>query len=493
MKKKAGGTRKGVKNYGRMILVMPVFNEIDVIEEVVKDNFKYISKFPNANLLVSEDGSNDGTAELLKKLQKKLGFILHSSKKRKGAAQGQRDALAAALKEKADTILITDSDNQHDPKDFDKLLALYDDADMVNGVKTNRQDPSDRVYGSKLWNMFVNMMFGMNLHDVNTGFRVMRRKLVEEILPVNTLFPECVLSETSIRAKYAGYRIKEANVSHRKRETEARAWNPKKIPSIGLTLFKKAFELKKDLRLVAERKVRDPKLMDKTYSSYYSDEYSFRSDWFGPIAQEYIIPKYFKLLDSFIEEKDEKIKILEIGAGDGEVTDYIRKHRPNWHIVPTEPLKAAVTSLQKKGYKDAALVSATEIPFKDNAFDYSICFDVMHHVEGPAQMGYEMTRVAKKGVFLIEANRASITRRLLEKTQTYIQAGEFSYYPVEYKAFFNLPSVRKVTITPFQFIPPKLSNIHLGLAIALSEFVAMLPILRWQCSGAAIKVWKKAK
>ena len=93
-------------------------------------------------------------------------------------------------------------------------------------------------------------------------------------------------------------------------------------------------------------------------------------------------------------------------------------------------------------------------------------------------MATEMMRVAKKGVFMVEANRQAIARRLLEKTQIYKNAGEFSYYPKEYRAFFNLPSRASITIHPFQFIPPKLSKISLKLAIFISELVERLPLLR---------------
>jgi hypothetical protein len=115
----------------------------------------------------------------------------------------------------------------------------------------------------------------------------------------------------------------------------------------------------------------------------------------------------------------------------------------------------------------------------------------MHHVDGPAQMAHEMMRVAKKGAFLIEANRAAIIRRILEHTETYKKAGEFSYYPEEYKAFFNIPSMEHISIEPFQFIPPKLSHFHLGLTILISEVTAKIPLVKWQCSGVAIKVKKQ--
>ena len=230
--------------------------------------------------------------------------------------------------------------------------------------------------------------------------------------------------------------------------------------------------------------------MKKTYETYYQRSYSFRKNWFGKITESYIIPKYFSLLEQFIGNTIIPITLLELGAGDGEITEIITNKRPNWYMVPTEYTMAGVNSLRKHGFSNAKVVDAVHLPFKDRSFDYVVSFDVMHHVNGPAKMAYEMIRVAKKGAFLIEANRQSIFRRILEKTDIYRRAGEFSYYPIEYKAFFTLPDVSTITITPFQFIPPKLSNISLNFTIGLSETIAKLPLLKWQCSGLAIEVIK---
>lgn len=238
------------------------------------------------------------------------------------------------------------------------------------------------------------------------------------------------------------------------------------------------------------KEVRDANLMDKTYGEYYSSNYSFRENWFGPIAKQYILPKYYAQLAAFIGDQ-KNISLLEIGAGDGEVTDYIRQQQPTWDMTPTEPVATGVDALKKKGYPKAQIVDAVSLPFPDNSYDYVICFDVMHHVTGPATMAHEMMRVAKKGVFMVEANRQAVARRILEKTQIYKNAGEFSYYPREYRAFFNVPERKDFTIHPFQFIPPKLSNISLSFAIFLSDFVEKLPLLRWQCSGVAVGVTKK--
>lgn len=236
---------------------------------------------------------------------------------------------------------------------------------------------------------------------------------------------------------------------------------------------------------------RDKKLMYETYQGYYNQGYSFRDNWFGEINRKYIMPKYFNLLDKFINSKNKMVSILELGAGDGEVTDIISKLRPKWDIIPTEFNKAGVSALIKKGYKQAKIVNAIDIPFKDRSFDFVICFDVMHHIEGPAKMAYEMLRVTRRGVFLIEANRQSMIRRILEKTIVYKKAGEFSYYPIEYRSFFNYPNVFSIDITPFQFIPPKRLNFNIDFTIWLSEIISKMPLLKWQCSGLAIEVKKR--
>ncbi len=479
--------KKRISKWGKVILAMPVFNEKEVIEEVVRKNHAYTQRFKNGQLLISEDGSNDGTKEILQKLKKELKFVLRATKKRQGAVQGQKNALNYALQEGADIVLLSDSDNQHDPSDFGKLFNKLKDNDFVLGHKYPRNDPFWRKYGSKVWNFYTRILFGMRLHDINCGFRMMKRKPLMEILPQCNLFQECFPSEMSIRAKFAGYKLDEVKIHHFMRGDKPKAWNPRKIPAIALNLLFKSLKLRKKLFFNREGRV---DRMNKTYNKYYEQGYSFRDDWFGPVTKEYILPKYIKLATAFIKNNNQKVSILELGAGDGEVTDLIREKRPKWNIVPTEVVESAVKSLRKKGYKDAALADATNLPFVDNSFDYVICFDVMHHVDGPAKMASEMARVARRGVFLIEANRKSIARRLLEKTNKYKQAGESSYYPMEYKAFFKLPNIKEVRIEPFQFIPPKLSNINLPLTIAISEFIAKLPILRWQCSGVAIEVVK---
>lgn len=226
---------------------MMVYNEEDVIEQVVRENFEYMRKFPNGKLIVTEDGSTDKTREILKRLEAELHYELHSSPDRKGAARAHRDELKIA-NQNVDIVLVTDSDGQHKPEDFDLLLEKIDEFDMVVGRKYPRHDPWVRVYGSKLWNFYLYLMFGLRMKDINCGFRAIRSQVLTQLLPSNELFPECVLTELSLRAHHAGFTQTQVNISHYWRKSEQKAWNPKRVPKIVKQLLRATFQLKKEFK-----------------------------------------------------------------------------------------------------------------------------------------------------------------------------------------------------------------------------------------------------
>ena len=118
---------------------------------------------------------------------------------------------------------------------------------MVIGFKYKRKDPLLRIFGSKVWNFYIRFLFGIDLYDVNCGFRAIKAVFLDHILKYNEIFPECVLSELSIRAYKTGFKITEEKVSHHWRKGNPKAWNPKKIPIIVWKLFLASIRLKKEL------------------------------------------------------------------------------------------------------------------------------------------------------------------------------------------------------------------------------------------------------
>lgn len=226
--------------------------------------------------------------------------------------------------------------------------------------------------------------------------------------------------------------------------------------------------------------------MSITWDHLFLHHQSERESRLGNLTVKYNIPKYFDLFSkSFINTKN--LSFLEVGAGGGEITRYILQKKPAFlrSIAVTEFMKTGVALLRKRGIP-ARQMDAEHLTHKDNSFDVVCAFDVMHHVQNPDKMAHEMTRVANKYVFLIEANGLSAIRKLLERTSWYKKLGEHSYFPWQYASFFDQKKFSSFTIRPFLFSPPGVPDIFIAPVISFSELLERIPLLRWQCSGVVI-------
>jgi glycosyltransferase involved in cell wall biosynthesis len=209
--------------------VLLTFNEGEVIEGVVREVCeKVVAKLPGSELIVAEDGSTDGTAELLRKLAESLPIRLVQGEERKGYTRALRDALA--LPER-DLVFFSDSSGKQDPKDFWKLYEAIEGADMVIGYKHPRRDPFYRIVLTRVFNFLVNRYFGVRFRDINSGFRLMRRGAVQRILRDEWRMRHLISFELTLRMALRGLAVKEVPVSHRRREHgPSRGLPLKKIP-----------------------------------------------------------------------------------------------------------------------------------------------------------------------------------------------------------------------------------------------------------------------
>jgi len=228
-----------------------------------------------------------------------------------------------------------------------------------------------------------------------------------------------------------------------------------------------------------------------SWNTFFSRQESERDSRLGVKSTEYIISKYYQLYQSaFSHEK--RLSFLELGAGRGEITQEILKRRPHFlnRYVVTELTASGVKALKHLSIP-VKRMDAQRLTFKNSSFDAVVAFDVMHHVPDPRKMGNEMARVAKKHIFLIEANGLSLARKILEQTKWYKTMGENSYFPWQYLSFFPKNVFSKLTIRPFLFVPPNIPD-SLGAIIPLvSETLERIPIVNWQCSGVVIHGVKK--
>src|SRR5262245_40878406 len=196
---------------GGISLVFPVHNESFIIEQTLRNYIAELAgRVPELEVIVAEDGSTDDTKVVLERLEGELPINLFMSDERKGYQQAVRDAISHATKP---WLFIVDSDYQFAAIDFWRLEPHRKTHDVILGMKSPRKDPFYRVFLSRGYNWLLRLFFKLPYRDMDTGFRLIRRSVAEELAP-DVKHMSFVTAEFVIRAQYAGYRILEVPVHH---------------------------------------------------------------------------------------------------------------------------------------------------------------------------------------------------------------------------------------------------------------------------------------
>ena len=159
---------------------MPVFNEkntiLDILEKVESANAKGLEK----EIIIVDDCSTDGTRDILKKFESKHKIIYHSKNKGKGEALKNGFEYASG-----DVIIIQDADLEYDPKDYNLLLEPICEgkADVVYGCRFRGDKQRVLLFwhymGNKFLTFLSNIFTNLNLTDMETGYKVFRREVVD--------------------------------------------------------------------------------------------------------------------------------------------------------------------------------------------------------------------------------------------------------------------------------------------------------------------------
>ena len=128
-------------------ILLPVFNEASSIEKTLIEIHETLNEKINYEFIISEDGSTDGTKDILKSLSKKLPMNLISDTQRKFYSKAVIDGIKKAS---SDYLLIMDSDGQCDPLDILKFWNFRHDSDLINGYREPRYDFAYRKFISKV-------------------------------------------------------------------------------------------------------------------------------------------------------------------------------------------------------------------------------------------------------------------------------------------------------------------------------------------------------
>ena len=183
-------------------IIIPAYNEEEGIADVITQ-LKELSK--NYEILVVDDGSTDNTYNLAAETGVKI--IRHPYNKGYGAAlkTGVRNA-------EADIVLFMDADGQHKSSDIEKIIQYIGEYDMVVGARTKKSKISLlRRPGKKILSITANYLAGMEIPDLNSGFRALKKSIAMEfmhILPNSFSFSTTITLALII----SGYSVKYVSI-----------------------------------------------------------------------------------------------------------------------------------------------------------------------------------------------------------------------------------------------------------------------------------------
>lgn len=194
-------------------VVMPVFNEELGIAQVLADITRHVlDVVPDSELVVVDDRSTDTTpAVLASAARADPRIVVLTNAHNSGHGPTVLRGLAASSGE---WMLHIDSDGQVDLGEFDRLWSLRDDADLVLGLRTARQDPTHRLVLTRLTAVVVSALTGTWVRDGNTPYKLIRRSLFDHLapsVPADTFAPSLMFV---MGARRSGARVVEVPTTH---------------------------------------------------------------------------------------------------------------------------------------------------------------------------------------------------------------------------------------------------------------------------------------
>jgi glycosyltransferase involved in cell wall biosynthesis len=194
----------------KLSVVMPVYNERTTVEEIIR---RVLAVPVRIQLIVVDDGSKDGSGEILDRLQAELGFtLLHQANAGKGAALRRGFAEVSG-----DLVVIQDADLEYSPEEYPELIELIcsGHADVVFGSRflgRHRVFMFTHYLGNRVVTLATNILYNTMLTDMETCYKVMRTPVLRSF----TLDSNGFGIEPELTAKIfkRGYRVYEVPITY---------------------------------------------------------------------------------------------------------------------------------------------------------------------------------------------------------------------------------------------------------------------------------------
>ena len=194
----------------------PCYNDEATIAQMVHVAVETLERVgvSDAEVIVVNDGSTDGSAALLEELmlrEPRLRVVTHERNRGYGGAL--LSGFAASTRQ---WVFYTDGDGQFDPAELELLVErASDDIDVVQGYKLRRADGVVRAVIGRVYHRFVSLFFGLKLRDTDCDFRLIRHAALDRVTLVHTTGVICV--ELVRKLQDTGARFTEVGVHHYRR------------------------------------------------------------------------------------------------------------------------------------------------------------------------------------------------------------------------------------------------------------------------------------
>ena len=376
----------------KLSVVMPVFNEAKTIEEILR----LVQAVPlEKEILIIDDGSTDGTREILRGLDGKDGVRVFLQERN----QGKGAAVSVGFRHAAgDVVVVQDADLEYDPQEYPNLLKPIEEghADVVYGSRFLGGGARRVLYfwhtvGNRFLTLASNMATNLNLTDMETCYKMFRREVVQSIKIESKRFG----IEPEITAKVArrGYRVYEVPISyHGRTYDEGKKIGWKDAVSALWTIVKHRFREAEDKANVGHvTLVRLSKL--EPYNRW-------------------LVGRFAHAIGR---------RVLEIGAGFGNLTRHFVERDPMGpprELVVASDLDDVAVEYLRGTFRDNPLVRVASYKFpladaereeiRKLAIDTIVCCNVLEHIEDDATTLADMVRVLSPGgrlVLLVPALR----------------------------------------------------------------------------------------
>jgi dolichol-phosphate mannosyltransferase len=206
---------------GQVAVIIPTFNEAENVQEIVG---RVRTSVPDADILVADDNSPDGTGEIADKLAASDDHVhvLHRPGKQ-GLGAAYLAGFGWALDRGYGAVVEMDADGSHDPAELPALLSALADADLVVGSRwvsggTVRNWPRSRELLSRGGNGYARVMLGLTVHDATGGYRAYRAATLNDI-GLHSVRSQgyCFQIDLTLRAVRAGKKVVEVPITFTER------------------------------------------------------------------------------------------------------------------------------------------------------------------------------------------------------------------------------------------------------------------------------------